>query len=80
MYSQYSCASRGVGVDDGDLARLGQTLIAVFDHSLVNALFDDFVAHVIRAIDVKAFFIQAEAHGQRRLLQKNEDGQVPKEL
>ncbi len=61
-----------LGIDNGNLARVGQPLRGIFDAGLVNALLNDLVADVIRPLDLEAPFIRAEADGQGRILGQDE--------
>jgi hypothetical protein len=57
-----------LGIDNGDLARVGQTFGGVFNAGLVDALLDDLMADVIGPLDLEAPLIRAEADGQGRIL------------
>src|SRR4029453_623794 len=63
-----------LAVDDCDLAGLGYAVRSAFDHGFVNALLDDLVADVVRAVDVEALLVETEADGPRRVLHQNQVG------
>ncbi len=59
-------------VDNRNGSRLRQAFVGAADAGLVNALFDDFVAHVIGPINIKPFLIEAEADSKWRVLHQNQ--------
>src|SRR2546422_7187834 len=63
-----------LAVDDCDLAGLGYAVGSAFNHGFVDALLDDLVADVVRAVDVEALLVETEADGARRVLHQNQVG------
>src|SRR5437879_3252942 len=60
-----------LAVDDCDLAGLGYAVRSALDHGFVDALLDDLVADVVRAVDVETLLVETEADGARRVLHQN---------
>src|SRR5215467_5371190 len=69
-------ALRALAVDDCDLAGLGYAVRGAFHHGFVDALLDDLIADVVRAVDVEALLVETEADRARRVLYQNEMGSL----
>ncbi len=54
-----------LGVDDGNLARLGQALGRAFDYRLVNAFLNDLMADIISPGHFEVPLIRTEEDGER---------------
>gem|GEM_PF-4994963 len=60
------------GIDDGDFAGLRQAFRGAVYEGFVNALFDDFVADIVRAIHIELLVVHAETDGNRVVINKDQ--------
>ena len=61
-----------LGVDDRDLAGLGDAIARALDQRLVDPLLHDLVPDVVGAVHVEALLVEAEADRERRVLDEHQ--------
>src|SRR3989442_689744 len=62
---------RGLLSSRFETARSDSPTDSALDHGFVDALLDDLVADVVRAVDVETLLVETEADGARRVLHQN---------